>query len=949
MRKVWVPALALVMLAASYSPAKADGTGSLAFELTALREAWLYGDDATAAARLDTLRKDNRLSGEFPRWYASLRAVLALRAGDSKLALETLQPTLDSSNDARNYLRAARLMLAYGEPALALQIIQAGRERAPDSPALQRFEAGLQWLGGDHQSALASYLEVIAASDVAYYPYVNATYGRWSEAKPWDAEADEPSDPELDDEWLNDLAKTGGWKPEPYASLFLPLHWFSTDLPGLDRCIQEVANDNTLATEWTNQREALTKAAVDAQGEVDNLRSGDAELRAELERKATLARWKAIFAVRIAATRQLADEELEACEKTLNAGLTLNGDDVALLDLQAQLFGRQGRAEEARSGPLAKLHRIAGIGIYPSTLYAAGVGAQVVDRVFLPALTLYRANPEAGELQFDLMRSSFGDSNRKQPVHAGVLGLWLFKQGETEYARKLLTEASRLNGHESGRPLYQDALFVELALLALGEGKLEEEAAGPAAGPGEEEVDPVEMAKLDANTNPLLRQSLRVGSVLSAVHDTRERIRMYAGVDVYGSFAGFDSLLAAAEFASDDENLVQTRLFDLHRKISTDVPEAELNAFLAEDHTTTTTLKQALDAMAESIQTLRGNNNWSIRRALGQRAGPVFGMVEARTILLRAKLLMDKPATLAELTEWLDKHQGQIDLRARLGAQPNEVHTRLSEARKRAGIPEVVHTGLALDAAKLLARAGKHGDAAKLLWHNRDAMMGVESTQHLLAVAAALAEKSDDGALAARCRIAGAGERPNPMSSGSLNMPLLVAELPLIRADLAEFGGDVLTYLENHIIPWADSSMMHDLFEAVPELSEARPTLIMRNTSRVGTEGIFSNSVSSGSCVVIWRNWTKMMVSPDTLPNCHRFAAWVIASDLPVGYTRNYHNGLASTQDTVMAWAMLNEVWKKQGANSPEALKATDKLTKLLDRTAAQSNQKFNIYADWWN
>lgn len=953
MRKMWIPAAALLLIAASYAPAKADDQGSLAFELTALREAWLYGDDATAAARLDTLRKDNRISGEFPRWYSSLRAILALRANDKELALETLQPVLEESTDPRNYLRACRLLLAYDDADSALTVIRAGLEKAPDSRALLRYEAGLLWLNGDHNAALDAYIKIIATGEQVNYPYVNADFIRWSESRPWNAdEIEKPKPNEAEEEldrWFGEPeAKPGEYKPEPYTSLFLPIHWFPSDLPGLDRCVVEVASDETLGAEYERKLGELVTSAKAAQQEVDNLRSGDAEQRKELEAKAETARWKALFAARIAATRQLDNEELDACAKSIKDGLALSTDDIPLLDLQAQLYGRRGQAEEARNGPLAKLRTIANIAIYPSTLYAGGVRSQVVDRVFMPALTLYRANPEAGQIQFDLMRTSFGDSNRKQPIYAGVLGLWLFKQGETEYARKLLVEASRLNGHESGRPLYDDALFVEMALLAMGEGKIEEPGERPAPGPGEEEVDPVEMAKLDANTNPLLRQSLRVGSVLSAVQDPRERVRTYSGVDLWGGFAGFDSVVLAARYTGE-ENLLQSKLFDLANKIAADVPDAELDAFLADDHTTSTTLKEALNSLKESLESLRANNNWNVRRAVSQQAGPVFGMVEARSILLRAKLIKDKPATLAELTTWLDKHQPQIDLRARLGAQPSEVYARFTDARKSAGIPEVVHKGLVIDAAKLLSAGGNHADAAKLLWFNRDAVMGVESTQHLLAVGAALADKGGEKTLAIRCRVTSASENPNPMISSGVNMPLLLAELPGTQDDLTALDGDVTGYLENHIIPWADSGTMHELYRIVPNLAEQRPTLVMRNTSRTGTEGIFASSVSSGTCVVIWRNWAKMMVSKDTWDNCHRFAAWVIASDLPVGLTRNYHNGLASEHDTVMGWAMLNELWKKQGANNPEALQARDKLGKLLDRTAAQPGHRFDIYSNWWN
>ncbi|MCA8947631.1 MAG: hypothetical protein KDB29_15455, partial [Planctomycetes bacterium] len=68
--------------------------------------------------------------------------------------------------------------------------------------------------------------------------------------------------------------------------------------------------------------------------------------------------------------------------------------------------------------------------------------------------------------------------------------------------------------------------------------------------------------------------------------------------------------------------------------------------------------------MAELVKAAGSDNNWRTRQSLGQKAGPVIGMVEARALLLRARLLQQKPSTLAELRQWLNKHQAQIDMRA---------------------------------------------------------------------------------------------------------------------------------------------------------------------------------------------------------------------------------------------------------------------------------------------
>lgn len=945
-------ACATLLLAFCINPAQADDEGSgLAFELDAMRRAWLHGDDATAAARLDALRGDNRLSGEFPRWFASMRAALALQAGDKQTALKVLAPILEQSNDARNYVRAARLFLAYDAADLALQVIREGLMRAPDSRALLRWHAGLRWLAGDHEGALGDYLELLVSDERPLYPYVPPTSGRWAQVKPWNADADQPDKKAADkdsEDWGYIEEDSGEFQPEPFTSPFMPIWWFPSDLPGLDRCIDELSRDPARAAKHKAGLDDLLKTARAAQDELDTLRTADPEARKEIEMKARRARWNAVLAARVTAQAHLAAGEVNEAEAVVRRSLALAGDDIALLDLHARALGELGRAEDARSGPLARLRTLSGLAVYSFHVTARGPGQQVADRVFTPALTLYRANPEAGLAQLELMRTTFGDTNRNQPVQAGALGLWLVRNNEQELARKFLLEASRTYGYESGKPLYQDGVFTELALVAIGDGKPapEDKPAPPAPAEGEEGV---EVAKLDAAVHPLLRTSLRAGALIGAVPDTRSLLRELAGVDLWGGAAGIGSVQAAARMLPDGDNLARRTLYGLPARIAAEVPAAELDAFLADEHATSQSLKQALDSMNELIQQLRANNNWQVRQALSQKTGPVFGMVEARVLLLRAKLLADKPAGLPALAQWLGKYQPQVDLRAKLQTRPSEAYTLYSKARADVGVPEVSHTGLLLEAARLLARAGAPLDAARLLWFNRDAMLGLESRNRLLSLASVLARKGGDESLAVRCRLEAAARAPDPRARDPLSPQLLLFELPGTRDDLLEFGAaeDLLRYLENQLIPSADTADMQAIERLCPELKEARPSLVMRNTSRAGTDGIFASSMQSGNCNVIARNWYKMMISPETLPSCRRFAAWVIASDLPMGNSRG-HNGLVTTQDAVTTWAMLHALHARQGANDPKALKEAERLSKLLTRTATTMDAEQAYEEEWW-
>jgi hypothetical protein len=261
----------------------------------------------------------------------------------------------------------------------------------------------------------------------------------------------------------------------------------------------------------------------------------------------------------------------------------------------------------------------------------------------------------------------------------------------------------------------------------------------------------------------------------------------------------------------------------------------------------------------------------------------------------------------------------------------------------------VVHTDLAIDAARVLARNGEFKDAARLLWFNRDAPLGIESRPHLVCLAAVLARKAGDTNLEIRCRLDSVSHPPRSRGSGRTDPLLVLTELPATRRDLLEFGekADLMSYIENLVMPYADSPTMLELKRVVPEMKDARPTLSMVNTSRTGTEIIFASAVSNGSSDVIFDNWIKMMATPETYPICQRLAAWVIVCDLPLATSRRSYTGLLGDRDTLLAWSMRYELCKRMGANDPVALKETSRLKKLITNLAGDPDGYSNT-EDWW-
>jgi tetratricopeptide (TPR) repeat protein len=948
----WKALLLLPLLACSVlthaEPRQPDAGPQLSAQLAAMRETWLHGDETAAAARLDALLQDNRLDGELPRWYAGLRATLALRDGKLDDAAATLKPVLDSSQDARNYVRAARLLLAYGDIEGARSIIAQGLVRKPDSLALQRVEAGLLWLSGSHDAALARYTEMIVKDGRAMYPHVAPATGRWSATRPWDAETDKPQGRSRLDEWGDSVALED-WQPEPFADIFTPVHWFPSDLPGMDRCIMELANDAERVGVEAARLEALRKDARTRQEDFEALRTGTDEQRTELLHRATRARVNLSVATRIAALGHMRAGEWVKAEEALKDSLLALPEDIALTDILAEALGKLGKAEEARTGPLTRLRNLAGLNVSVTALAAGQPAAQMIDRVLEPSLNLYRANPEAALVQIEAASAAFGETGRVAGIPPSSIGFWFAMRGEPTLARRFLMEASRLDGHESGRAIEYYSMMGELALIMVGEGGEQAEGDPVQPPPGQDdEIDPVDVARLSADSNPLLRQALRVGSILSAAMDVRERVQAFGDIQLWSNSAGMYPLVGASELLPEGEAVLRFVMYEIAARIAAEVPDAELAAVLAPDHATAKTLGQALDGMADQMDQLRGSDNWRTRQSLSQRSGPVLGMVEARAILLRAQLIKDAPADLEAVRVWLEKYQPQIDARARLRARSNDLRLRFQEQRAEAQVPEVVHTGLLLEAARSLARSGARLDAARLLWFNRDATLGVETQVRLLSLAAVLADGAD-AVLAARCRVAAGSGTPNPQVRAA-NPLLLLVELPTARMDLLEFGGvaAVCEYIETQMLKDSDSEMLMRIARIAPEFKDLHPDALLRASSRTLVDSLFQRSVTSANVQGIHSYWARLLHAPDMLQTCHRLAAWVLVSDFTQSSGRSGYNGLSNAREFASAVSILRELYRAQGADSAEAVAGLSRLTRLLNRLAGDPAKPIASHQPWW-
>lgn len=926
--------LLLACTTGSKTRVEAQDSG-LANELALLRTAWLHEDDAAAVARLEVLRADNRLSGDLPRWLTMMRAWLALQEGDEAATRKLLLPMLEESQDARNYVRVTRLCLALGHAELALAFIRHGRARSPESPTLARFEAELLYLTDDTSAALEGWRAIVVADTRPAYPYLPPNGGTWANVRPWNATAAQPPKPAEPADSRGRVkrvpAEAGEYTPEPFASLFMPLHWYDSDQPGFDRCLHELATRPAVVKAQAEALEGLCDAARIRQRELESFR-GDLPERAKLVRAATDSRYLALVAVRIVAASQLALAKSAEAEATVLRGLELEPDNIPCNDLLAQCYAGQGKAEEARNGPLSRLKVSAGLIVTMSGIHDSDVNSQVADRVFAPAHALYRVNQQSGRDQFKKLRASFGDPASETGVAPEALGLWLMLHGENQLARELLRESSSLGGIDGGKPLGGHNATVELALALLGE-------------PDADQLAPGESVP-DADLATSIRNMRRIGPLINACGDTQSLIYELSGISLWGPGSAQQHLFRGADAMPDGREKLGRLLYGSAATLAATAGKADLTKALDPAHTESKSLSDSLKSLADTLESLRSTDNWRTRQALGQQAGPVLGKLETRALLLRAKLLQDAPADLKSLGEWLRLNQGPIDARTQLRATTDDAYARAQTARTGAGVPEVVHADLALDAALLLARAGKFADAANLLWLNRGARFGATSTAHRMYIGSLLARKAGQQVLAARFRLLSTG---SVMESNSAVLDMQVCELPFVRKHILEFGtaADVLEFVQLHLVVAADSAALARMIVHVPEMKDATPNLILRNTPRLGTDAIFEGTVTSGTLLALHRNWTKILIASESPRTPGRLLGWAIASDF--GIANRFSDGIADGPDTVRIWQMVL-AWRKHHASDPRYAGAASRLAGMLGRIGEPTNvAPVEEYYEYWD
>jgi hypothetical protein len=746
----------------------------------------------------------------------------------------------------------------------------------------------LLWVGGDHEAALDVYSRIFVDVSLPMYPYVPPARSRWSSATTWGAEpAPAPDGEEKPAEWS-----------EPYVSLFPPMHWYDTDLPGLDRCLAEMAADaSTTEAEQAALPQRLAEARA-SRDKVNRLRTGDAAEREKQEGAAKAAEFRALCGSRIVAIAQLANAQPQHAEKTARDALELVPGDIALLDLLAQALARQARAEELRNGPLSSLRTLGNLYVNSSVVLDPGPAREAADRVFEGALNLYRINKVTGRAQFDHLVRTFGQRGRgrTESVQPGALGLWLYLKGEHELARVYLREGSRAQGFQSGRQMLPDAQPAELAMLALGEGKepaddekpddkkegeegeKEDDKPVEPADDGEEPVEGINVGGFEGDAHPLLRLAPRAGALSAALYDTRGAVQRVTGVQsYYGSNYGSRALAAALPLLPRGDEALQQAVYGLPARIAQEVPAKELDAALAPDSPQTTNLKSTLTSFGDSLRSLQSNRDWQTMRAVAQRTEAVFGMIEAYALLVRARLLRDKPKDLKALSELLAKHQPAMDLRKAANATSDELYVRMDRERRDAGYPEVVNSGLLLDAAMLLADAGKPLEGARLIWHNRDVATGLNTLESIAFTASVLA--ASDPLLSARCRLISTAGPPQAGRQATYRDPMLRAlELPYALKQLRKAGNeeDVVRYLELHVLGDLPGETMARVREVVPELEGVQPARAA--TINAGT--MIASAVSQGGCWYVRDNWHRVLAVQDGGRTASRLAAWTLVSDL---------------------------------------------------------------------
>lgn len=901
--------------------ARAEETGpTLSAEIAQARDAWLFADDAHAETRLATLSSDFRVRGELGRWLAGMSAALKLKRGDTQGARAIINRTLQSARDARAYFRAARLLLAFNQGTLALELTRQGRALHPDSRALARLEADLLWVNGDSDAALAAYCALVASVPSARYPYEGASVLYWEQVEPWpeSSEVKAAPVPAEEDGWRRSRALPQG-KDEPPCSLCLSPVWYVTDLPGLERTLLECARDEKRAAQAHARVDALLAEVAAALEAVDRGRGG-VEERAVLERALRLARARALAEVRIAALFEISKGRGAQAETVARKGLAASRTDVGLLDVLAQALAMQGKAEEARRFPLEDLNRNAQLvlGADPAGVLGAPLR---YERVFEGARVLFKANPQAGKAQFEAMRAAFGRGEQTTIVEPGNLGLWLLHKGELELARKYLEDASQL--HKSDETMSVAPAW-ELPLLSMQIEELTAAKTPPAEGP-----------------NPWLALSQRAGLVRGHALDLNAYI---AGLGNPGLYFGYrnQGLPEFARSSKRGQEFLPVLMHDLPATLAARCTAEELDAALSESSADSRQLRTTLEQFATLIdECLANRQNWEVREKAGQRAIPVLCAYEARALLIQARFAQSPPKTLADLSVWLAKHQPILDPRRTFKSVPmTEADVRENDLRQKRNVPEVFHAGLLIDGALALARNGAFEAAGELLLLNPRPWLDGASASRRMMLASLFFKKAGKPQQELKARMALAALGVHQFG------PQSMLEFARARAEILEFGQryDLLEYIALRYAPGLRGPAIDQFIAECPELKEADSSIWLHRSFQEGASRLFAGSLANGTLQGIYDNWPKVLMTGDATGAPWRLAIWCLVSDLMLGRRWDDY-GMAGTSDCLACWRMIA---RTLSAGSEAEKKASGQLTRLVQRCAgdAQESQEEEGYPE---
>ncbi|MBV6516282.1 MAG: hypothetical protein HPKKFMNG_01946 [Planctomycetes bacterium] len=896
MRIFWLLIAALGLATLAARPQAQDARVTLASELVQVRESWLERDDAQAEVRARALSQDPRVKGELSRWYASFSTALRAKANDARAA-DSLRPFLAVARDARAYVRATRLLLVLGLQREALALVREAKSRHGDSRTLMRLEAELVWLCGDMEASLAAYAEMAAVSG-ARFPYEISAVAQWEQVEPW-AESGEFVDtaPKPDAPSSRRRPPQPMGKVEPFVSLCTSPVWFATEIPGYERLLAEAARD-TKRVDLARQRlEDRLQELKTALGAVDAAKGG-LEERSKLEAGLHRARFAALTEVRIAALADLAAGRATLAEALARRGLALARGDCSLLDLLVQALAAQGKAEEARAEALVELNRNEGLKLvnWPGALQ--GSMLQAYDRVFEAARVLSRANMAAAKTQLESLRSTMGSGEESTSLDPGNLGLWLLQKGEMDLALQYLEEASRTQAVDSGPGVPPDW---ELALFTL---KL----------PLAEKSDAAEpWLELAARAGALRAQSVNYAAFITGIN--AQNIYFYRRED------GLTSAMRGVKQGAEAVLRLQS---DFHLLLASRLKAADLDALLKPDGAESRKLAQLLEQYAALIEQARSASDWEVRERAGLRTMPVVSALEGRALLLRARFAQAPAKTLPELAAWLAANQTLLDPRATFkSVQMAEQEVRLEQQRAAAGVPEVHHGGLLLDAALALARAGRFADAGQLLLLNPAPCLDLEGVSRRMFLASLFFHKAGLPELAARARLSLPGR-------GQASMAHI--ELAAVRPLILEFGTrqDLLAYVRDALATSLRGYQVEVAHTQTPELKEAPPGFWLEAPLAEIAAGIFASTLRNGSTSQLAAFWPKLLATPDSAGIHWRLAIWAVICDQPA-QQRWDASGQSAAQDFLNAWQFVAQALSLK-ASGTEARAAVAALRAQLQR-----------------